>query len=244
MPLVVVYDANVLYPSSMRDVLIRVGLARLVQPKWTEQILDEVFRNLRANRPDLDPARLDRTRELMNASLRDVTVTGYEHRVVELALPDPDDRHVLAAAIHADAQLIVTKNLRDFPAEALAPWGVEAKHPDAFLTELHYDTPDALGEVVQAIASAWGSPGPTPRQVIDRLAEDAPDTADLIVGALRDRPSRQEPSPTVSVKTAAACEGSDAHQAYSRVISAVPSARRFRRRCADLPAEHGSAARD
>lgn len=62
MPQVVVYDANVLYPSTLRDVLIRVGLMRLVQPKWTEQILDEVFRNLRVNRPDLDPERLDRTR--------------------------------------------------------------------------------------------------------------------------------------------------------------------------------------
>ena len=108
MPLVVVYDANVLYPSTLRDVLIRVGLARLVQPKWTEQILDEVFRNLHSNRPDLEPVRLNRTRELMNASLRDVTVSGYEHRIEEVTLPDTDDRHVLAAAIHADAQLIVT----------------------------------------------------------------------------------------------------------------------------------------
>lgn len=76
---VVVYDANVLYPSTLRDVLIRVGIARLVQPKWTAQILDEVFRNLRANRPDLDPARLDRTRRLMNEAIRDVTVKSCGH---------------------------------------------------------------------------------------------------------------------------------------------------------------------
>ncbi|CEG86735.1 Putative uncharacterized protein ORF C57 [Propionibacterium freudenreichii] len=185
---VVVYDANVLYPSTLRDVLIRVGLARLVQPKWTEQILDEVFRNLRANRPDLDPARLNRTRELMSASLRDVTVTDYQDLIKDLTLPDPDDRHVLAAAIRAGAQLIVTKNLRDFPAEALAPWGVEAKHPDEFLTELHYDHPDTLGEVVQAIARAWGTDA-TPGQVIDRLAVDAPETAAMIRASLRDHPS-------------------------------------------------------
>ena len=96
---VVVYDANVLYPSTLRDVLIRVGLARLVQPKWTERILDEVFRNLRTNRPDLEPSRLDRTRRLMNDAIRDVTVTGYEYLIDQLELPDPDDRHVLAAAI-------------------------------------------------------------------------------------------------------------------------------------------------
>ena len=83
---VVVYDANVLYPSTLRDVLIRVGLARLVQPKWTERILDEVFRNLRTNRPDLEPSRLDRTRRLMNDAIRDVTVTESfipTHRTID-----------------------------------------------------------------------------------------------------------------------------------------------------------------
>ena len=115
MPQVVIYDANVLYPSTLRDVLIRVGLTRLVQPKWTDLIIEEVFGNLRANRPDLDPARLDRTRRLMNDAIRDVTVAGYEHLIDQLDLPDADDRHVLAAAIHAGAQAIVTRNLRDFP---------------------------------------------------------------------------------------------------------------------------------
>lgn len=120
---VVVYDANVLYPSTLRDVLIRVGLARLVQPKWTDRILDEVFRNLRANRPDLNPVRLARTRRLMNEAIRDVLVTDYEHLTDQLDLPDADDRHVLAAAIHAEAEVIVTRNLRDFPADCLGPTG-------------------------------------------------------------------------------------------------------------------------
>lgn len=125
-----------------------------------------------------------------DASIRDVTVTGYEHRIAEVTLPDPDDRHVLAAAIHADAQLIVTKNLRDFPAGALAPWSVEARHPDAFLAELHHDHPDTLGEVVQAMAPAWGSPDATPGQVIDRLVVDAPDAANLIRASLHDDSER------------------------------------------------------
>ncbi|MFC6355956.1 PIN domain-containing protein [Luethyella okanaganae] len=157
MPVVVVYDANVLYPSTLRDVLIRVGLARLARPKWTDRILDEVFGNLRANRPDLDSARLDRTRRLMNDAIRDVTVTGYERLIDQLDLPDPDDRHVLAAAIHAESQVIVTRNLRDFPADRLAPWGVEAQHPDDFLTGLHQDHPDALGGIAAAIARTWAT---------------------------------------------------------------------------------------
>lgn len=185
MPAVVVYDANVLYPSTLRDVLIRVGLARLAYPKWTERILDEVFRNLRANRPDLDPARLDRTRRLMNDSIRDVTVVGYEHLIDQLDLPDPDDRHVLAAAIHAEAQVIVTRNLRDFPTEKLRLWGVEAQHPDDFLAELHQDRPDALGGIVADIAVAWGD-GAGAGDVLDRLAIDAPGTVALVRQAVRD----------------------------------------------------------
>lgn len=78
MPFVVLYDANVLYPSTLRDLLIRIAQAGLVQAKWTDQILDEAFSNLAKNRPDLDPARLARTRELMNRAVRDCLVTGFE----------------------------------------------------------------------------------------------------------------------------------------------------------------------
>lgn len=115
MPFVVVYDANVLYPSSVRDLLLRVARAGLVQAKWTDEILDEVFRNIKANRPDLDPARLDRTRKLMNDAIADVLVSDYEPLIEILDLPDPGDRHVLAAAIKSSAQVIVTENLKHFP---------------------------------------------------------------------------------------------------------------------------------
>jgi len=96
---VVLYDATVLYPSTLRDLLIRVAQAGLVQAKWSDQILDEVFRNLTANRPDLDPQKLARTRDLMNQAVRDCLVSGYEPLLEAIELPDPDDRHLLAAAI-------------------------------------------------------------------------------------------------------------------------------------------------
>jgi hypothetical protein len=88
---VVLYDATVLYPSTLRDLLIRVAQAGLVQAKWSDQILDEVFRNLTANRPDLDPQKLARTRDLMNKAVRDCLVSGYEPLLEAIELPDPDD---------------------------------------------------------------------------------------------------------------------------------------------------------
>jgi predicted nucleic acid-binding protein len=132
MAFTVIYDACVLYPAPLRDLLIRLAAKGLVRARWTDRILDESFRNILANRPDLLPGSLDRTRELMNRALRDVLVTGYEGLIEGLNLPDPDDRHVLAAAIRAGAQVIVTMNLDDFPESALAPFSVEALHPDDF----------------------------------------------------------------------------------------------------------------
>src|SRR5262245_16086316 len=125
MAFIAVYDACVLYPNTTRDLLIRVGLAGLVQAKWTDQILDETFTNLRQNRPELPEDKLIRTRRLMNAAVADCLVTGYEPLIEGLKLPDPDDRHVLAAAIKAGAQVIVTANLKDFPPTDLDQWAIE-----------------------------------------------------------------------------------------------------------------------
>ncbi|MCB9609921.1 MAG: PIN domain-containing protein [Polyangiaceae bacterium] len=161
MSFTVVYDANVLFPAPLRDLLIRVALTGVIRARWTDQILDECFRNVLARRPELDEARLQRTRELMNRAVRDVLVTGYESLVEGLALPDPDDRHVLAAAIRCGAQVIVTFNLRDFPAAALEPYGIEAKHPDAFLLDTLDLAPAAVGAAVVDQARALRNP-PTP----------------------------------------------------------------------------------
>jgi hypothetical protein len=78
MSLIVVYDACVLYTSTLRDLLIRIAQARLVQARWTDQILDEVSDNIGKNRPDLAPDRPIRTRNLMNAAIPDVLVMDYE----------------------------------------------------------------------------------------------------------------------------------------------------------------------
>ena len=169
MTFVVIYDANVLSPSTLRDVLIRLAQTGLIQARWTEAILDETFQSLHTKRPDLDEARLQRTRQLMNLAVRDAVVTGHEPLIDSLHLPDPDDRHVLAAAIRARAQIIVTFNLKDFPAEVLADWDVEAKHPDDFLVDqLHLDAV-SVRKAIQAVADSWQRPPGTVNDVLDRL---------------------------------------------------------------------------
>jgi hypothetical protein len=128
------YDACVLYPASLRDLLMHAAVTDLFRARWTDAIHDEWIRNVLKDRPDLTATQLKRTRELMNAHVRDCLVTGYESLVPALTLPDPDDRHVLAAAICCGADVIVTFNRKHFPDEALKPFGIEAQHPDDFLS--------------------------------------------------------------------------------------------------------------
>ncbi len=134
--LTVLIDACVLYPAPLRDLVMHLALADLFRAKWTDRIHEEWITNVLANRPDLSRGQLDRTRTLMDAHVRDALVTGYESLIDSLALPDPGDRHVLAAAICCQADLILTFNLKDFPADGLEPYGIEAQHPDPFLFQL------------------------------------------------------------------------------------------------------------
>lgn len=113
-----------------------LALTDLFKARWTDEIHDEWIRNVLLNRPDLTLSQLTRTKNLMNANVRDCLVTGYDSLIPALELPDPGDRHVLAAAIRSGADVIVTFNLKDFPAIALAPYGVEAIHPDEFILQL------------------------------------------------------------------------------------------------------------
>ncbi|WP_280397701.1 PIN domain-containing protein [Nocardia carnea] len=169
MACVVVYDANVLYGNTLRDMLIRIARSRLVQAKWSERILDEALENLAARRPDIQRAKLDRLRVLMNAAVPDSLVTGYEPLIEGLKLPDPDDRHVLAAAIKCHASTIVTWNLSDFPPESLNPWNVEAKSPDDFLLEQISIDDRRVWACVQQIADSRRHPPETAEDVLDAL---------------------------------------------------------------------------
>ena len=140
----VVYDACVLYPAALRSLLMYLAAERVYRARWTARIHDEWTRNVLANHPDIRPDRLRRTRDLMDAHVPDCLVVGYEPLIDTLTLPDPDDRHVLAAAVTAKAAVIVTSNLRDFPVAALAPYGITPRTPDAFVTDVLAERPAAV----------------------------------------------------------------------------------------------------
>ena len=143
-----------------------------MQAKWTNAILDEMLAALRRNRPDIPAEKLERLRDLMNKAVRDCLVTGHELLIEGLKLPDPDDRHVLAAAIKAGAQVIVTRNLKDFPESDLQPWDIEAKSPDAFvLDQVHIDI-RAVAASVRQIADSRTNPPEAIEDVLTQLERD------------------------------------------------------------------------
>lgn len=130
----VVYDACVLYPAPLRSFLMYLALTDLYHARWSNDIHEEWMKNVAKDHADIPREKVEHIRDLMNLHVRDCLVRGYEPLIDALHLPDPDDRHVLAAAIRCGADTIVTFNLKDFPEDAHRPYGIEAQHPDEFLT--------------------------------------------------------------------------------------------------------------
>ena len=120
-------------------------------------------------RPDLDATRLERTRELMCKTVPDCIVTGFEHLINYISLPDGNDRHVVAAAIHANAQTIVTFNLDDFPEKELDSYGIEAQHPDDFLVGLINLSPASVVTAFIEQVADLRQPIQTRQAILDRL---------------------------------------------------------------------------
>jgi predicted nucleic acid-binding protein len=169
MSFVVLLDANVLFPFTLRDFLVTLATTELYQAKWSEQIHDEWIRNVLKDRPELEVV-LPRTRSLMDAAVPDCLVTGFEGLIESLELPDPNDRHVLAAAIRCGAQIIVTKNLKDFPSEILEQYGIEAQHPDEFLDYQFGLRPNLMVRAAKEQRKRWKNPPLTAEEYLERLS--------------------------------------------------------------------------
>jgi predicted nucleic acid-binding protein len=135
-------DASVLYPVSLRNLLMRLTLAGLFQARWSALVHDEWIRSVLRDHPHIPPARLHALRAAMDDQAEDSLVVGYEPLIESLHLPDPDDRHVLAAAIFARADVIVTCNLKDFPDQA--------QHPDEFVRHMLDLAPVAVVDAVRS----------------------------------------------------------------------------------------------
>lgn len=166
---IAVLDACVLYPAPLRDLFMWLAVSDLFSARWTEEIHREWMRNVLANRPDLLPDQLARTRDLMNSRIRGCLVTGYESLIETITLPDPDDRHVLAAAIHAGADVIVTFNLKDFPAAVLQPFGIAVQHPDYFLLALLEQEAELFCQVIELQRRALKNPVKSPAEHLETL---------------------------------------------------------------------------
>ncbi|MEN3164625.1 PIN domain-containing protein [Tistrella mobilis] len=148
-PPVAVYDACVLYPFHLRNLLMQLAVDGLVEAKWSQKIHEEWIRNLVQNRPDISRSRLEKTRDLMCAVLPDADVVS-EPTVVEcIQLPDIGDRHVVATAISAQADVIITWNVSDFPQAELARHDLRCQTPDLFLCDLESEHPDIIRESVE-----------------------------------------------------------------------------------------------
>lgn len=169
MRFVVVLDACVLYPAPLRDFLMRLATTGLFAAKWTDRIHNEWTRSVLRNRPEL-AEELQRTRTLMDRAVPDALVTRYEPLIEAVTLPDPDDRHVVAAAIRCAAQSIITFNLADFPKQALRQFDIEALHPDEFLEHQLHLSQGAVIAAAKRHRAALVNPPKTPEQYIDTLA--------------------------------------------------------------------------
>lgn len=165
----VLYDASVFYPAPLRDLLMELAMAGLFRAKWSEQIQKEWIESLLKKRSDLNRERLERTKKIANKAVPDCLVEGYEPLIEGLQLPDVNDRHVLAAAIHCNAQVIVTYNLKDFPKEILLSFEIEAQHPDVFLRHIIDLAPPRFLEAVKEIRGRLNNPPVSAQAYLDRL---------------------------------------------------------------------------
>ena len=176
----VVYDACVLYSAPLRDLLVRLALTDLFKARWTDQIHEEWIKAVSQER-GIPRQVLERTRDLMDKHALDAKVSGYEHLIDSISLPDPDDRHVVAAAIHCRADAIITFNLKDFPEKAMQKYKLEAIHPDDFICYQIDLAPPIVCNTVKRQCKSLQNPPKTPEDFLITLQRQRlPKTASML----------------------------------------------------------------
>lgn len=170
-----VLDANVLYSAFLRDVLLRLATAELFRPYWSERIHEEWTRNLLAHRPDLSTAGITRTRASMDAYFPSALVPDDEIPEGHFKGVAREDRHVAATARRSGASYIVTQNIRDFPAVALGPYGIQAVSADEFIRMLALQAPARTRAALEAHRLGLHPSTPEPRSVQGGIHPQRPD---------------------------------------------------------------------
>jgi hypothetical protein len=169
-PFIVVVDANVLFPLTLRDTVLRAAAAGFYQLRWSAQILDEMERNL-VSTGTMAADKAARLRATMEKHFPEAEVTGYASLVAGLSNHEKD-RHVVAAAVKAGAQVITTANLKDF---APLPDGIEAQSPDEFLCNLFDLDAETFVEMLREQSADLAKPPVTLDELLERLARVVPE---------------------------------------------------------------------
>lgn len=161
-----------------------LALRDLFRAKWTHHIHKE-WMSAVSKRYDIPVEKLTRTRELMDQHIRDCKVHGYDVHIDELELPDPGDRHVLAAAIVSEAEYIVTFNTKHFPEEITKPYGVVAIHPDEFLDHLMAGSPETVLYSVRILRQNMTQKPKTPSELLETFSGcELPKFTDTLKGMI------------------------------------------------------------
>lgn len=166
-------DASVLYPVWLRDALLRMAEIEAFKVLWSQEILDEMMRNVLADNPHIDPSVVSRMVGDMNRAFPDALVTGYG-ALVPIMTNGPKDRHVLAAAVRGRADVIVTNNPRHFPVSARNPYDIDAQDADTFLTNQFELTREETVWMLQSWSEDLSNPPLTPDQILDILERSVP----------------------------------------------------------------------
>jgi len=150
-------DADVLYKVRLTSLLLFLAEQKMFRARWSDDIHEEWMRSLKVNRPDLSEQGIETRRDRMNAAIPDALVEGYRSISIP-GMPDPDDAHVVAAAVLTRATMIVTFNLKDFPDEVLRPLRLEARHPDDFLVDQFTLEPTLFAQAVRTDRGHYRNP--------------------------------------------------------------------------------------
>ena len=174
----VVLDACVLVPVTAADTLLRLAEREMYRPVWSERILEEAKMAVARLHPELSAEQIDHRFDCMDEAFEDASVSGWESLEGSMVLPDENDRHVVACALVAGADAIVTNNIPDFPDKALAPLGMEAIRLDDFLLDIFDLVPEEFAAVIREQASDAMHPPLSASEVLGNLAAaGAPETA-------------------------------------------------------------------